>query len=197
VKTSDRWLIPSLVAVWLGIAAVGFGTLWAYDNRPGTAATAPRNWPAGTRLATSAARPTLVVFAHPRCSCTRATLAELAEVLSRARVQPHTFVVFLHPDGFERDWEVTALWRQAAALPGVTVLRDDSGEEATRFGVATSGQTVLYDARGALRFSGGITGSRGHEGENASEQALLESLNAGVGGIRTSVFGCPLFSSLL
>ena len=69
------------------------------------------------------------------------------------------------------------------------------GREAARFGAATSGQTFLYDARGGLLFSGGITGARAHAGDNAGRSAVVTLLN-GTGGPaapRTSVFGCPLF----
>ncbi len=76
------------------------------------------------------------------------------------------------------------------------VLRDSDGAEARRFGVETSGQTLLYDAHGTLIFSGGITGSRGHAGENArSELALVALLTQGRPERRASgVFGCPLFA---
>lgn len=197
-----RFLIPALAALWLGLAGVGLWVLWAYDNRPGTAATAPQRWPSDTRLTRTDSRPTLVFLAHPRCSCTRASLTELAEVLARSTTKPRTYVVFIRPDGFEKNWEKTDLWRRAMALPGVTVTRDDAGAEAARFGAATSGQTLLYDAAGNLIFSGGITGSRAHEGENAGELALIAAINSatpldsarGKRQARSSVFGCPLFS---
>ena len=80
-------------------------------------------------------------------------------------------------------------------LPGASIVRDDEGAEAHRFGVETSGQTLLYDRSGALVFSGGITGSRGHAGENAGELALISLLTNGRSDRRaTSVFGCPLFA---
>ena len=191
---SRHFLVPTLVAVWLGLAAVGLWVLWAYDNRAGTAASAPQQWPADTRLARTDGQATLVFLAHPRCSCTRASLTELAEVLAHSKRRLRTYVVFIRPDGFEAKWEQTELWRRAMALPGVTVTRDDAGAEAARFGAATSGQTLLYDARGNLIFSGGITGSRAHEGENAGELALLAAINGRTRRARSSVFGCPLFS---
>jgi hypothetical protein len=99
------------------------------------------------------------------------------------------------PAGFGPGWEQTDLWRAAAALPGVTVLRDDEGIEARRFGVETSGQTLLYDRRGTLVFSGGITGSRGHAGDNAGEAALIDRLVRSTADHGSSnVFGCPLLS---
>ena len=186
--------MPALAAVWLGLAGAGLWQLWAYENRPGTEATAPRQWPTDTRLARVDGRPTLVFLAHPRCSCTRASLTELTEVLARATTRPKTHIVFIRPDGFERNWEKTDLWKRAMSLPGVTVTRDDAGVEAARFGAVTSGQTLLYDAAGNLLFSGGITGARGHEGENAGELALVNAINSGTTRARANVFGCPLFS---
>jgi hypothetical protein len=180
--------------VWLGLAGVGLSVLWAYDNAPGADATAPQLWPADTRLVRTDGQATLVFLAHPRCSCTRASIAELAEVLARATTRPRTHIVFIRPDGFEPNWEKTDLWRRAVALPGVTVTRDDAGLEAARFGAATSGQTLLYDAAGRLIFSGGITGSRAHEGENDGELALIAAINGSAHRSRSSVFGCPLFS---
>jgi len=93
-------------------------------------------------------------------------------------------------------WDQTDLLKRATALPNVTVLRDDEGREAKRFGVETSGQTLLYDANGRLVFSGGITGSRGHAGENAGELALIALLNDGHADRgNANVFGCPLFAT--
>ena len=185
----------ALLFVWLGSVTSGLWALWAYENRPGIAAAAPDGWPAQTRLTRAADRPTLVFVAHPQCTCTKASLEELAEILARAKNHPRTYVLFLKPEVFGAGWEQTDLWRAASALPDVTVMRDDSGVEAQRFGAETSGQTLLYDQSGALIFSGGITGSRGHAGENAGELALVSLLTRGHAERKTSnVFGCSLFA---
>jgi hypothetical protein len=183
-------------AVWLIAAATGLAILWQYDNAPGVAADAPARWPASSMLVRTSNQPTLVLLAHPQCSCTPASLAELAEVLARARTHPRAYVVFLKPEGFSDDWVQSDLWKTAASIPGVTLVRDDDGREARRFGSATSGQTLLYDAEGALRFSGGITGSRSHAGDNTGRRSLVALLSGGEPDrAATSVFGCPLFTS--
>ena len=183
-------------AVWLGAAATGLAVLWKYDNAPGAGAEAPTRWPDGSVLAHTAGQPTLILLAHPQCSCTPASLAELAEVLARARTRPRTYVLFLQPHGFSNDWVQSDLWKTAAAIPGVTLVRDDDGREANRFGSATSGQTLLYDGDGALRFSGGITGSRSHAGDNAGRRSLVALLSGEAPDrTATNVFGCPLFTS--
>jgi hypothetical protein len=188
------WL-GALLMLWLAAVGAGLWAVWAYDNRPGAVATAPSRWPVDSTLASNHDGPTLVFLAHPQCTCTRASLDELAEVLARARTKPRTFVLFLKPADVDNGWEQTELWRRAAQLPGATVLRDDEGVEARKFGVETSGQTLLYDKQGGLIFSGGITGSRGHAGENAGELALISLLTDGRADRRAAnVFGCPLFA---
>jgi hypothetical protein len=180
--------------VWLVAAVAGLSVIWKYDNEPGVAAKAPARWPAASALARTPGKPTLILLAHPHCSCTPASLSELAEVLARASTPPTTYVLFLKPEGFANGWEKTTLWKTAASIRGVTLVRDDEGREAQQFGSATSGQTLLYDGDGVLQFNGGITGSRGHAGDNAGRRSLVALL----GGERpsvaaTSVFGCPLF----
>jgi hypothetical protein len=186
----------AFVSIWLMAASGGLWVLAAYDNAPGVAANPSAQWPVGSRLERASDRPTIVLLAHPQCTCTPASIGELAEVLARVRTAPRTYVVFLKPGRFADGWERTALWQAASRLPNVTVIRDDDGEEARHFGGATSGQTFLYDSKGVLQFSGGITSARGHAGDNAGRQALVSLLDRAESRQRwTKVFGCPLFAS--
>jgi len=187
--------------LWIGMASwliAAMGGLWVlarYDNAPGASADAPLRWPAASVLVRNPGQPTLVVLAHPQCSCTPASLAELAEVLARAGTRPTTYILFLKPEGLSNEWVQSDLWKTATAIPGVSLVRDDDGREARRFGSATSGQTLLYDADGALRFSGGITGSRAHAGDNNGRRSLVALLSGGQPDrTTTNVFGCPLFA---
>jgi len=197
------WCAAALV--WATATVGGLSLLWRFDNTPGAGAVAPTRWPADSGLARSSNGPTLLLVAHPQCSCTRASLDELSEALARARTRPKTYVLFLKPDGVSDGWEQTASWQLAASIPGVIAMRDTSGREAQLFGAATSGETLLYDADGVLIFSGGITAARGHAGDNAGRSELVSLLNHGRATTAptatatqphrdsTSVFGCPLF----
>jgi hypothetical protein len=191
---APRVWVPILGSIWFAAAASGLWVLWRYDNTPGDAAVAPERWPAAARLVRASDRPTLVMLAHPHCTCTRASMGELAEVIARAQTPPKTYVLFMTPKRVDGGWEQTDLWRSASALPGVTVVRDDDGGVAQQFGASTSGQTLLYDERGVLVFSGGITGARAHAGDNLGRQSLVALLNRQpVARKATNVFGCPLF----
>jgi hypothetical protein len=190
------WILSALVIVWAACAVAGLTVVWSYENGPGAAAQTGPGWPAASALMPATDRPTLVLLAHPQCSCTRATLGELAEALARTQSRPQTYVVFLKPSSMPDGWEQTDLWKTAAALPDTIVVRDEDGREAERFGAATSGQTMLYDAQGALLFSGGITGARGHAGDNAGRSSLVALLNRRPNThASTNVFGCSLFAS--
>jgi hypothetical protein len=72
-------------------------------------------------------------------------------------------------------------------------LTDEKGTEAAKFVAETSGHTLVFDREGTLLFSGGITASRGHAGDNAGESAVLAALRGEtMAQLRTPVFGCLL-----
>ena len=86
-------------------------------------------------------------------------------------------------------------WHAASDLPGTAVISDLGGREVDLFRAAISGETVVYDAAGDLRFHGGITGARGHAGDNAGCSAVESYANTGAAPLaQTSVFGCPIFN---
>jgi hypothetical protein len=181
---------------WLAIVVGGTIEMTRYANSPSDGGQPPIAWPAGSQIPFDAARPTLVMFVHPHCPCTRASLGELAVFLARFPGRVNAQVVFLKPEGTDIDWEKTDLWRTAASIPGVAVLSDLAGTEARRFHSQTSGQTLLYGRDGVLQFQGGITLSRGHSGDNPGRSALQELLLEGHSTqVKTPVFGCSLFES--
>ncbi|HVG32635.1 MAG TPA: hypothetical protein VM911_06125 [Pyrinomonadaceae bacterium] len=184
----------TFTVLWLLAVSTGLWILWGYENTPGVGAKPPRMWPADSRIQRPLDRATLVLTVHPHCPCSRATVGELAEIMAHAQGRLNAYVLFLKPAGFSEDWEKTDLWQTAAGIPGVSVIVDDRGLEARLFNSSTSGQTILYDASGDLLFSGGITGSRGHSGDNAGRSAIISLVNEKVTErAETFVFGCPLF----
>src|SRR5436190_20310672 len=189
-----RVILVLMVISWLSVVSVGLWLLWGYENTPGISAESPGQWPAASQIQLAPDQPTLVMLAHPHCPCTRATIGELASIMAHSQGRLTAYVLFVKPAGFSNKWEATDLWQSAASIPGVTAVIDDEGAEANRFHAATSGQTVLYDAGGRLLFSGGITASRGHYGDNAGQSAIVSLVNSGAADLtETSVFGCPLF----
>jgi hypothetical protein len=178
---------------WLVVVLAGFVLLFRYASAPGTAAASSVGWPTQTSLQPAADRSTLVFFAHPHCACTRASLHELHRLQSRVRHPPLTYVVFQLPKGVSDDWRHTDLWDSAQRIPGVRVIADEDGRESARFAVRTSGTALLYDRDRHLMFSGGLTESRGHEGDSFGQARLIALLEGGVPDRNDSpVFGCAL-----
>jgi hypothetical protein len=186
------------IAFLLWLAVVGGATIQMTrnSNTPGRGGSAPVAWPADSHIPFDSRRPTLVMFAHPHCPCTRASLGELERLLAQVPDEFSVHVVFLKPAGVAADWEKTDLWRKAASIPGVSVYTDNAGMEVRRFHLETSGQTLLYDPAGSLRFQGGITLARGHAGDNPGRTALEKfSREESSNQIKTPVFGCALFGA--
>jgi len=181
--------------IWLLAAGAGFALILNYQNTSGRTGTAPEYWPATAQFLPDSKRDTLVMFAHPLCPCTRASIEELNRLLARHRGQVTPHVIFMQPESFTPNQVQGGLWHSAAAIPEVAVHTDTNGVQAKLFGAETSGYVLLYDAQGRLLFRGGITGSRGHAGDNAGEDAI-GTLLAGQAAQtqQTPVYGCSLLS---
>ena len=189
-----RAWVGAAFAAWILTVGAGLTMLWAYAGTPGPPAAALPMWPAAA-FARDAGKPALVLFLHPQCPCSRATVSELARLLAEVHASPAVYALVYRPSDAEAGWEHTDLWDSAEAIPGVHVMTDNGGAQAHAFGAIVSGQALLYDATGALQFSGGITGARGHQGANPGRSAVGELLNGGQPSTTsTPSFGCLLHS---
>jgi hypothetical protein len=176
-----------LVVCWASAVLGGSAALVRYKSRPGEAFDAPARWPAGSSIAPDAGQPTLLMFVHPDCPCTRASLRELVPVATAHAGRLSVRILIDSGSGDD-----AAARQLAARVPGATVVTDD-GREAARFAARTSGLVVVYDAEGALMFRGGITSSRGHEGDSVGRRRLLALLAGRPSDRRDApVFGCAL-----
>lgn len=181
------------VAVWVFAVGAGLSVLVKYANTPGVSAAPPLVWPRDTSLQRDRDRSTLLVFLHPRCPCSDSTIEELAHIVAAARERLGVYVLFYAPEERGREWVRGPLWRSASLVPGAHLIEDRDGQEVKRFRAATSGQALLYDAAGRLRFSGGITASRGHAGDNDGRDAIVSLALHGSSLSGTApVFGCSL-----
>lgn len=184
-------------AVWLSIIGGAFVLKGDYESTAGTANPSPRHWPHGVPILRPQNTKALLLFAHPRCPCTRASLRELALIVAGSKDLGYVRVVFCRPSADAEIWNHCDVVQQARDMTGVDVAWDDGGRLAGSFGVQTSGHALLYDESGNLMFSGGITALRGHEGWNAGRATLLALFNGETAEVTaTPVFGCPLIQSL-
>lgn len=191
----SRWFIGSLLASSFALAVAGMVAIWQYETTAGPATEPAQIWPEASPLKLRSPHQTLVLFAHPKCPCTRASLATIAELASQHRKSVTTQVVFFKPALADDSWRDSELCRTAAKDPALHVIFDDDATEARRFGVLTSGHALLYGPGGNLLFSGGITSARGRNGESAGKSALLLQLSGSQTlAEHTPVFGCSLIT---
>lgn len=187
-----------LILMWGVVVCCGMAIVIDHGAAAGSVAQTEAQWPNGTSLTRSAGRFTLLMFIHPQCPCSRASVGELAELMATSQNVLTAKVIVLAPEDWSQTQIQTDVWRSAAQIPGATVQMDLNGVEAHRFGALTSGQVLLYDPQGQLSFRGGITGARGHFGSNrgrSTVSSIVDSQQTTDVPMQCPVFGCPLFST--
>jgi len=186
-----------VAAIWFLLVAIGAVAMTARSTAPGQgdpARSVPTTWPEESLIPRSNSTTSVMLFVHPHCVCTRATLAELERALSFGAATIDVRVLFLRPAGVPNDWHLGTLWDTVSSNPNTVPIVDDGGDEARRFGITTSGHLLAYDIDGRLLFHGGITPSRGHHGGSYGRSSLIALINGKpIERPTTPVHGCPLW----
>lgn len=168
-----------------------------YSNAKGTSAFIEDQWPDDSRIERDI-HPTLVMFVHPYCPCSLASIGELERLMPFIHNKVNINIVFISLKNMQSadssEWKNTQLYKQASKIPGVTIVRDVEEREAKLFGAETSGHTAFFDQKGKLVFNGGITPARGHMGDSLGRTTILgwmenNHLDKRVEG---AIFGCAL-----
>lgn len=168
-----------------------------YSSLAGNSKEAPLTWPTDSKISKSDNFANLLIFVHPKCPCTRASISELEKIFSYSKSKLKVTVVFSKPTGAEENWEQDFLWSQVKGNGDFHIYLDHGNTEAKLFGVNTSGEVVLYNEKRGLIFKGGITASRGHEGDNLGQLSIISYLKSGnIPVKRTETFGCQIYSDI-
>ena len=190
---SRKPLLALSLAVWGTAVMAGTLNLVRYSNTPGPSASSAQMWPAGHQIPRTPNRANLVMAIHPDCPCSRASMNELEVLIARCHGKLSATVLFVAYLGHMQDITDSDLWQAANKIPDVTCVRDTNGKLSNLFNAKTSGQVFLYDNNSQLRFTGGITDSRGHAGDNAGLYAIQAILNhSAPTTTNTPVYGCTL-----
>jgi len=179
---------------WVGGLVAGAAIIMDYQFTPGARPLEVRVWPVKASHTLSILLPTLILFAHPECPCSDASLDELASLVASHPGRIQSIVYFYKPSTFPNNWEKTKLWFKAARIPGATVVLDVDGVQAQIFHAVTSGATYLFSPNGMTVFQGGITKGRGQRGLNPGLVAIESYLSDGKEERREArTYGCSLF----
>jgi len=183
--------LGSGITVWLGCIAAHFCALQHYSAKEGAAHT-PRDPDEFFAAHRQPDRPLLVMAVHPRCPCSDASLAELGDLLARSGGKCDALLVQYHPADQTSGWLADSAPQRLGGVR-VEVLLDVGGKIASALGAATSGHIVFADAQGKIRFTGGLTTSRGHRGRAPAQDAILKLLS----GSKTDACSAPVYGCAL
>ena len=185
-------MIKYSLGLWLFILVAGISAFAKFAYTPGETAHAPKLWPALTRLKAPNQLPKLLVFVHPKCGCSEATLRNLEKILPDL-VNKVQIKIVMNDLGDPAMLQGSKAFAQASAFKNVDIVVDHGGYETAAFGVKTSGQAMLYDETGHLVFQGGLTPFRGHEGVSEGEISVVKWIQTREMVWKdTSVFGCAM-----
>lgn len=186
----SRFGLPIAFGTWILSVLAGICLLTKYATTPGKAVhlTAAIKVIDPTLMTPGIA--SLLMFVHPKCPCSRASLEELQVLMTHCKGRLKAEVEFADFKGVETQ---TDLWKTASEIDGVRCEIDHSNLLATRLHAGTSGQVFVYDSHGKLRFSGGLTQSRGHVGDSTGLMSI-ENIVDGTGPVisESPVYGCSL-----
>ncbi|MGV3486592.1 MAG: hypothetical protein ACO1RT_19395 [Planctomycetaceae bacterium] len=188
----QRLAFMSSAVVWLTVIIGCVYWLFDHSYRPAQIGEVVAEWPRESSLNQGASGFRLVMFAHPCCPCTAASLSELDELLRRAPKGTTAIVAFTTQGLSQEDLSLGENLRIARSLKNVSIHMDD-GTEAEAFGASVSGEVLAFDELGRRVFRGGLTSARGHRGESPA-RSLLQQLLCGQihTACETPVFGCRL-----
>lgn len=190
---NGRQPVRVLIAIWC-VATIGaMAALSVYENRPGPVESPAAEWPEAAPFR-HPGHDVLLVFVHPCCPCTRATVEQLDRLITAIEGEgPERHVFIFQPRGESADFGDTDLRAHLERLEDIRLREDPDGVVAAAFGAVTSGTVRYYDALGRLRFHGGITPSRGHLGDDVGSQCLKALIRGDEAPVaRTPVYGCSI-----
>src|SRR5215212_10973742 len=142
-----RRLLPAAMIaaamIWVATIGAAYEAIRRFETTPGLPASAPRAWPVATSVARTPGTWSLVMLVHPHCSCSRASVKELAEIVEKAPHDVRTTVLVYRPHEMAAGWERTSVYDAATRVRRAHVMLDPDGAQARVFGGFTSGQTFL------------------------------------------------------
>jgi hypothetical protein len=186
-------LLVVVYGIWASLLFTGHLVLFEYEMTEGPLGNSKRIFPEKSSVQLTHGRQNIILFLHPACPCSAASVDEFHELIREGENDSVGKVVFFMPPDQESEWSLLPLISSVKRIPHVSVSYDTNGAQAELFGATTSGHVFIYDGRGILQFSGGITGSRGHTGDNKNLEIAKNTIIARSPKFATTpVFGCSL-----
>jgi hypothetical protein len=186
-----------VTTLWACAILACFAAVERHANQPAAVPPPGITWPVDSAIEPAPGQATALIFAHPKCPCTQASIQQFQRIEARHPGAFSTIVLFTIPESDQEDWTSTRLVQQAGNLRSARVVFDPGGREASRFRAAVSGQVLLFSKTGRLLYSGGVTAARGHEGDNAGQDAFEHALaHPDDPAAHFPIYGCGLITQV-
>ena len=188
-----------MILIWLALIVLGNKVLLEYNNKDIESNDHPLTWPNKSSIPFSTEKNNLVIFIHPKCPCSKASLNELNRLLSQYPDFFNSQAVFVKVDtnkeaNSDDSLEQRSLWQKAKKISKLNTLVDGGGKEAKLFSVKSSGRVLIYNQDSKLIFAGGLTAARGMEGDNIGKKRIISYIKGtNIEFFTTPSFGCSLY----
>lgn len=175
IKGSSKVVRIFLIVLWaIALGAVYFIFLrYSVASERNSGADIQTNW---IQKYTSIGRPTLFFFLHPKCSCSLASLTELENILRENVSYIKVIGVVSVRSAVDQEFMNSESVLRMKELKDIEMYYDIGSTETRNLGISTSGHVLFYDQVGELRYTGGITSSRGHVGDSIGKFELSNRL---------------------
>lgn len=191
-KKSVSTKVFVLIFVWIAVCLSILYLLAEYSSLKGVRGINPNKFPVEGNINFIEDKFNLLFFVHPKCPCTLASFNELKKITSRISKPYVTKVIFSIPEGFSNDWaKESRLYKNASFLGEKNLVLDKDEFNSKLFNIKTSGHLLIYNSKRELIYSGGVTGSRAHEGDNLYSDNALKAIETN-SSQEGEVFGCPV-----
>ena len=101
--------------LWASLVIVGFSRLEREEFTPVENVPVATGFPSHSAIPLALDKPTLLLFLHPYCPCSRSSLHELDELLAETQNKVSPIIVFVIPPDIEPGWKQSDLWKSAMA----------------------------------------------------------------------------------
>lgn len=191
-KAARKPALLIALATWLSCCVAATAVLTVYSHTPNEAGAARAQLTDLSAIHLDDSRPTLVMFVHPRCPCTLASVEGLARLQRKLQGRFALRVIFSVPQGMDTNWHRSTLWDNVGRLPDCERVLDPGSQLTRQAGAKTSGTVALYEPGGHLVFWGGVTSSRGHAGDSLGTDAIVNYFNNDPFPDHAQVYGCSI-----
>lgn len=187
-------IISVIISIWVGSIIWSTKAMLIFQFTPGKMGKVFNDFPQKSKLVLDQTLPTLILFLHPKCTCSKASVEEIKIIKSSIKKE-FKLIAVVQTASLKLTDELEKLKEELSTLPHSTIVNDSYSFETNLFSVKTSGQIYIYSSFGELIYTGGSTSSRGTSSPSELRRtiaSILETNKKPHQLITKSIYGCEM-----